>query len=420
MDPMFRLLSLLTLLTSTAHGQDFSFPTSADDYLHWYPTAYYDHSGVDWNCGGITYSGHRGSDFGGGSFTGMDEGRDVVAAADGVVTATNDGEFDRCTTGDCYGGGGFGNYVYVEHGDGKTTIYAHLAQWSVVVSPGDTVSCGQQLGLMGSSGHSTGPHLHFEVREPSWSTSDPFDGSCSSPPSYWEDQGSHGDLPTLTCARPPCVAVDRLTCGDTWTGSNDGPGSAQLTWTYGCEPWVYTGPEIAFEVLTDLDEPVTLTVTGLTADLDLFALQDPACDGTGCVGASANSDVSDEALVFDATANHAAIAVIDGWEGAISPFTLSVECSGGLPTPSDTASTDTARTTDTAVTDTAATLDTGGTGGGGGGGQDTDVPPPGTAGALSEPTREPVSESRGCGCAHGHASPSWVVLLAAVAWRRRA
>ena len=56
----------------------------------------------------------------------------------------------------------FGNYVVVDHGDGRQTLYAHSS--SLSVSQGDIVKKGQQLGLMGSTGNSTGPHLHFEVR----------------------------------------------------------------------------------------------------------------------------------------------------------------------------------------------------------------------------------------------------------------
>ena len=188
----------MTLWLALAFAQQYRAPFSDSHYGYFYPTAYYDHSGVDWACGGIRYSGHRGSDFGAGGFAGMDAGRDLVAAADGVVVATNDGEFDRCESGECSGGGGFGNYVAVQHDDGKITYYGHMKKWSVAVSYGQQVSCGQKLGQVGSSGWSTGPHIHFAVKK-NGSYVDPFDGSCSGPPSYWTSQGGHGGLPGKTC-----------------------------------------------------------------------------------------------------------------------------------------------------------------------------------------------------------------------------
>lgn len=381
-------------LAAPALAQTYAFPSDATDRPAFYPTAYVDQGGTtDWNCGTITYSGHRGSDFGGGGFAGMDAGRTITAAADGTVVYTHDGEFDRCTTGDCYGGGGFGNWVQLQHADGKTTTYGHLKQWSVAVAAGDTVVCGQALGEMGSSGYSTGPHLHFEVRNASGASEDPFDGPCSAPPSYWTVQGAYADLPELTCQDPPeCVPVAPLTCGQTLTGRNDDPGSTSATWAYGCDDWVYSGPEISFTFSTPLDEPVTIELRGLTGDLDLHVLDTTACDGTGCVAASSNPDADDESVTFDAVAAQVYTVVLDGWEGTTSPFELTVGCVGAEPEPEPDPDTDVPPA-------------------------DTDLPgETGDTGPISDPG---VLErgGTGCGCS-STGSAAWIVL-ALLPWVRR-
>ncbi len=58
--------------------------------------------------------------------------------------------------------GGYGRAVRLQHDDGTVTVYAHMSE--LLVSAGQRVTAGTYLGLEGSSGHSTGPHLHFEVR----------------------------------------------------------------------------------------------------------------------------------------------------------------------------------------------------------------------------------------------------------------
>jgi murein DD-endopeptidase MepM/ murein hydrolase activator NlpD len=57
---------------------------------------------------------------------------------------------------------GYGNRVMINHGNGYQTLYAHLSKISVVV--GQTVKRGDVVGIMGSTGRSTGTHLHFEIR----------------------------------------------------------------------------------------------------------------------------------------------------------------------------------------------------------------------------------------------------------------
>ena len=89
-----------------------------------------------------------------------DSGDPISAAASGTVILA--GWF-----------GGYGNCVVVDHGGGVTTLYAH--QTSVAVSYGDSVSAGDTVGYVGSTGLSTGPHLHFEVR---------IDGNLVDPSGY--------------------------------------------------------------------------------------------------------------------------------------------------------------------------------------------------------------------------------------------
>jgi murein DD-endopeptidase MepM/ murein hydrolase activator NlpD len=78
-------------------------------------------------------------------------GAPVLAAAAGLVV--------EATTA----GGPYGIMAVLDHGDGFTTLYAHLSRLSVEI--GQQVEPGQPLGLIGSTGYSTGPHLHFELRQ---------------------------------------------------------------------------------------------------------------------------------------------------------------------------------------------------------------------------------------------------------------
>jgi murein DD-endopeptidase MepM/ murein hydrolase activator NlpD len=87
---------------------------------------------------------HKGLDFAG------PEGSEVIAVAAGVVTWAGDKT-------------GYGSLVEVSHGNGLVTRYAHNAR--TLVSVGQTVSRGQPIALVGSTGRSTGPHVHFEVMQ---------------------------------------------------------------------------------------------------------------------------------------------------------------------------------------------------------------------------------------------------------------
>ena len=84
----------------------------------------------------------------------------VIAVKNGTISKAVTG----CVEGDTSCGGGYGNHIIIEHQDGNYTIYAHLYENSVTVNEGDSVVAGQVIAKVGSTGSSTGPHLHFEVR----------------------------------------------------------------------------------------------------------------------------------------------------------------------------------------------------------------------------------------------------------------
>ncbi len=155
----------------------------------------------DYNCGTNTYDGHKGTDFviwpfG---FYKMDNSQvEIIAAAPGTIIDKHDGEFDRnCNTNTLTA-----NYVIIQHADGSRSLYWHMKSGTVTTkATGQPVAKGEYLGIVGSSGSSSGPHLHFEV----WSGStlstcvDPFSGTCNTlnSNSYWVTQPSYTEARVL-------------------------------------------------------------------------------------------------------------------------------------------------------------------------------------------------------------------------------
>lgn len=90
-------------------------------------------------------------------YTRLHAGTDIGAQYGAEVTAAASGNVTIATFGS-----GYGNYVMIAHADGSVTLYGHMS--SLAVSAGQTVSQGDVIGYVGSTGNSTGPHLHFEVR----------------------------------------------------------------------------------------------------------------------------------------------------------------------------------------------------------------------------------------------------------------
>jgi murein DD-endopeptidase MepM/ murein hydrolase activator NlpD len=93
--------------------------------------------------GGRSYEFHPGMDIDG------ERGSIIVAPANGTVIKAG-------------WQGGYGNMIEVDHGNGLTTRYGHLSRINIQI--GDLIQRGQEIGLVGSTGRSTGPHLHFEIR----------------------------------------------------------------------------------------------------------------------------------------------------------------------------------------------------------------------------------------------------------------
>ena len=143
--------SFAEVLKARYGSRSFSYSTTGTGSIRWpFPTAVPISSGYGDRVAPCRYcsSDHRGVDFVPGN------GAPIFAIADGVVTAS---EF----------GGGYGQYVYLEHdinGRSVLTVYAHMQRGSSPLRVGDVVEVGDFIGLVGNTGISTGPHLHFEVR----------------------------------------------------------------------------------------------------------------------------------------------------------------------------------------------------------------------------------------------------------------
>ena len=152
----------------------------------------------DYECGKRTYDttngyNHQGTDiyltpYG---WNMMDAGTvEVIAAAAGTIINKADGNYDR----NCGFNNTPANFVIVEHSDGSRAWYFHLKNGSVTAKNiGESVARGEYLGTVGSSGSSTGPHLHFEVYNSTSTLNDPWDGACNdfNATSWWNVQPSY-------------------------------------------------------------------------------------------------------------------------------------------------------------------------------------------------------------------------------------
>jgi hypothetical protein len=155
-------------------GGDLSIPYYAD----------LDPSGVrrDFDCTDLTFNGHEGHDPYIRSFREQAIGVPVFAVLDGQVIEIRDGEPDENTDNNP---ARRANFITLRHANDMTTQYVHLRRGSIPFQVGDRVSAGTQIGLVGSSGTSTAPHVHFEVRyngEPF----EPMAGPCRPGKSFFD------------------------------------------------------------------------------------------------------------------------------------------------------------------------------------------------------------------------------------------
>ena len=134
-----------------ARGDDYVV-TSPSDAGYIFPVAGLSRRNIN-NPNYPSYAGHTGVDV---NINVV--GREVVAVKSGTVVIS---------TALRYSNGNYrsyGEYIVINHHDGTMTLYAHMASGSRTVSVGEEVYQGQVIGEVGSTGNSTGPHLHFEVR----------------------------------------------------------------------------------------------------------------------------------------------------------------------------------------------------------------------------------------------------------------
>jgi murein DD-endopeptidase MepM/ murein hydrolase activator NlpD len=146
----------------------------------------------DYQCGSRTYDGHSGTDIRIPSLEIQRGGVEVLASAAGTVAGIRDGVDDvsvRVSGRLAVEGKECGNGAVIEHEDGWRTQYCHLAKGSLRVKSGDRVTTGQPIGMVGLSGNTEFPHLHFAVLH-GGKTVDPFaheapPNSCGGGHSIW-------------------------------------------------------------------------------------------------------------------------------------------------------------------------------------------------------------------------------------------
>jgi hypothetical protein len=133
---------------------------------------------------------------------------EVIAAAPGTIINREDGHYDR----NCAMGDSTANYIVVQHADGSCVMYWHMKKNSLTSKVvGQTVVTGEYLGIVGSSGSSTAPHLHFEVLSGITmnTLNDTYSGPCNTlnANSWWTVQKPYTEPAIIQTSVHPALAV---------------------------------------------------------------------------------------------------------------------------------------------------------------------------------------------------------------------
>jgi murein DD-endopeptidase MepM/ murein hydrolase activator NlpD len=241
----FTVASLVcgTLLATAfdANAVLFRLPLASNAVGHYY----FDHSGPgwisDWKCQAETYDGHVGTDFGAARYTA------IYCAATGTLAAKQNG----------WGDGSLGtdpshaNYVIVNHAGGMRTLYWHMQNNTVTTKAiGSAIACGEQIGQVGNSGMTSGPHLHFEPQL-NGVPDDPYAGSCGGPTTWWVNQ--NGGNPVTTCEASPKTARN--------VDNNSGGFSVTGTWSTGSSATDKFGADYRFRSTAAVSQPAQWATT---------------------------------------------------------------------------------------------------------------------------------------------------------------
>ncbi len=170
-----------------------------------------------YDCGSRTYDGHQGTDLFLTPYAWDVMARKevaVVAGLGGTIVAKQDGQFDQQCS---WGGTQPANYVVLAQDDGLMGYYFHMKAGTVTTKAvGSRVATGEILGTVGSSGRSTGPHLHFELRTSSGQPIEPAHGACNTRATSWTTQAAALDTTVVRVATHTAVPP-------AWTGYCDKP-----------------------------------------------------------------------------------------------------------------------------------------------------------------------------------------------------